>query len=171
MVNKLVAFYNGDSIQKTRIINAETESEVLKNAQKMFKILCKQYLPNFFNEAKEDQDLHLRWGNYNQGELKLSIIHLDKESVEQKEARHLMASSYSQFEKLADEMSEIDRGMISRMLISSVRDIVRVGMYLEYRYGSGGGDQGHKDAVKRANNAARKVGDAIGDHATRDVDF
>ena len=171
MVNKLVVLHNGDYVQKVRTINAETESEAMKNAQKMFKSLCKQYLPNFFNETKEGQDLHLRWGNYNQGELKLSIVHLDQESVEQKEARHLMASSYSQLEKLADEMSITDRGNLAQALLGNIRNTIRIGTYLDERYGYGCGDQGHKDSVKKANKAAHKVGDALGYNVTRDVDF
>lgn len=53
----------------------------------------------------------------------------------------------------ADQMPSVDRGRLSGELQSLAMNAIWKSAYLDARYGSGCGDQGHESAVKAANKA------------------
>ena len=61
------------------------------------------------------------------------------------------------WEGVADQMPEADRGELARALEGIAERATVLGTYLGERYGYGAGDQGHKSAIKVANRKGKAL--------------
>ena len=68
----------------------------------------------------------------------------------------------SKIEKHIDSLSSVERGELAEELSGQIQRLVWNWGYMESRYGSGCGDQGHRSAVKNANRVLRQVRKAMG---------